>query len=78
MCTILRPVNRSTNDGSGELGSITELVSTQVLVPGDILEIPANGCVMQCDAILLTGNCILNESMLTGKCTWTIESNQNF
>lgn len=36
------------------------------LVPGDIIEIPRRGCVMQCDAVLLTGNCIVNESMLTG------------
>ena len=37
------------------------------LVPGDIIEIPANGCTMLCDAVLLTGNCIVNEAMLTGK-----------
>nr|XP_034336554.1 probable cation-transporting ATPase 13A3 isoform X2 [Crassostrea gigas] len=37
------------------------------LVPGDIIEIPRRGCVMQCDAVLLTGNCIVNESMLTGE-----------
>ena len=36
------------------------------LVPGDIIEIPRRGCMMQCDAVLLTGNCIVNESMLTG------------
>lgn len=36
------------------------------LVPGDILEIPRNGCMMHCDAILLSGNCIVNESTLTG------------
>ncbi|XP_056009039.1 polyamine-transporting ATPase 13A3-like isoform X2 [Ostrea edulis] len=37
------------------------------LVPGDIIEIPRRGCNMQCDAVLLTGNCIVNESMLTGE-----------
>ncbi|CAH8511910.1 unnamed protein product [Schistosoma rodhaini] len=37
------------------------------LVPGDIIEIPRNGCLVQCDAILLTGNCIVNESTLTGE-----------
>ncbi|RTG84803.1 uncharacterized protein DC041_0003803 [Schistosoma bovis] len=35
------------------------------LVPGDIIEIPQNGCLVQCDAILLAGNCIVNESTLT-------------
>lgn len=37
------------------------------LVPGDLLEIPANGCQMLCDAVLITGNCIVNEAMLTGE-----------
>ncbi|XP_016982334.2 polyamine-transporting ATPase 13A3 isoform X2 [Drosophila rhopaloa] len=40
---------------------------TRVLVPGDIIEIPSSGCTMQCDAVLLSGNCILDESMLTGE-----------
>lgn len=42
-------------------------IDTKYLVPGDILEIPSNGCTMQCDAVLLNGNCILDESMLTGE-----------
>nr|CAD7602595.1 unnamed protein product [Timema genevievae] len=43
-----------------------ESIPTEHLVPGDILMIPRHGCVMHCDAVLLTGNCIVNESMLTG------------
>ena len=35
-------------------------------MPGDLLEIPKRGCVMQCDAVLISGDCIVNESMLTG------------
>ncbi|XP_015114846.1 probable cation-transporting ATPase 13A3 isoform X1 [Diachasma alloeum] len=42
-------------------------VAAERLVPGDILVIPPHGCLMPCDAVLLTGNCILNESMLTGE-----------
>lgn len=42
-------------------------VSSDDLVPGDVIEIPRNGCVMQCDAVLVAGNCIVNESMLTGE-----------
>lgn len=42
-------------------------LSSEDLVPGDVIEIPRNGCVMQCDAVLVTGNCIVNESMLTGE-----------
>ena len=43
------------------------MIDTSLLVPGDLLEIPSNGCTMQCDAVLLSGNCILDESMLTGE-----------
>jgi len=42
-------------------------VSSEDLVPGDVIEIPRTGCLMQCDAVLVTGNCIVNESMLTGE-----------
>ncbi|TDG39668.1 hypothetical protein AWZ03_013910 [Drosophila navojoa] len=42
-------------------------VDTKMLVPGDIIEIPSAGCTMHCDAVLLSGNCILDESMLTGE-----------
>ena len=42
-------------------------ISSEDLVPGDVIEIPLHGCVMQCDAVLISGNCIVNESMLTGK-----------
>lgn len=43
------------------------------LVPGDVIEIPRNGCTMQCDAVLLNGSCIVNEGMLTGKSNNKIE-----
>ncbi|XP_055857682.1 polyamine-transporting ATPase 13A3 isoform X2 [Episyrphus balteatus] len=42
-------------------------IKTKYLVPGDIIEIPSTGCTLQCDAVLLSGNCILDESMLTGE-----------
>ncbi|KAH3832646.1 hypothetical protein DPMN_105938 [Dreissena polymorpha] len=42
-------------------------INSDDLVPGDIIEIPRSGCLMQCDAVLVSGNCIVNESMLTGK-----------
>ncbi len=45
-----------------------ELVSSEHLVPGDIIEIPSDHeSMMTCDAVLLNGTCILNESMLTGE-----------
>jgi len=43
-----------------------DTVCSETLVPGDVIEVPRQGCVMQCDAVLITGNCIVNESMLTG------------
>ncbi|KRX93317.1 putative cation-transporting ATPase W08D2.5 [Trichinella pseudospiralis] len=42
-------------------------ISTMQLVPGDVILIPAEGCVMMCDAVLIFGNCIVNESSLTGE-----------
>ena len=46
-----------------------EEVHTTQLVPGDVVIVPPNGCIMMCDAVLLSGNAIVNESMLTGEMT---------
>lgn len=43
-----------------------EEMATTKLVPGDVIVIPPHGCDMHCDAVLLSGTCIVNESMLTG------------
>ncbi|CAG0881036.1 unnamed protein product, partial [Darwinula stevensoni] len=48
-------------------GSGMEEVNVQMLVPGDVIVIPRNGCIMPCDAALIQGSCIVNESMLTGE-----------
>ncbi|KAF7669773.1 hypothetical protein LDENG_00124350 [Lucifuga dentata] len=45
---------------------IEQAMSTE-LVPGDVIVIPANGMIMPCDAVLVHGTCIVNESMLTGE-----------
>ncbi|XP_052745334.1 polyamine-transporting ATPase 13A3 isoform X1 [Bicyclus anynana] len=42
-------------------------VDSRALCPGDVLVLPAHGCTMLCDAALLTGSAIVNESMLTGE-----------
>ncbi|KAK6639831.1 hypothetical protein RUM43_008106 [Polyplax serrata] len=42
-------------------------ITTEQLVPGDVIVIPSHGCTMHCDAVLLGGNCIVNEAMLTGE-----------
>ncbi|XP_062316016.1 cation-transporting ATPase 13A2 isoform X1 [Osmerus eperlanus] len=49
------------------LGAEEESVSSLELVPGDCLVIPREGLVLPCDAALLTGECLVNESMLTGE-----------
>ncbi|CAH0627196.1 unnamed protein product [Chrysodeixis includens] len=43
------------------------VVNASRLVPGDVLVLPPDGCVMPCDAMILTGTCIVDESMLTGE-----------
>ncbi|XP_020772878.2 LOW QUALITY PROTEIN: polyamine-transporting ATPase 13A3-like [Boleophthalmus pectinirostris] len=45
---------------------VEQAMSTD-LVPGDVIAIPANGMIMPCDAALIQGTCIVNESMLTGE-----------
>ena len=41
-------------------------VTSEQLVPGDVLVIPPKGSLVHCDAVVISGNCIVNESMLTG------------
>jgi P-type E1-E2 ATPase len=41
-------------------------IGSEELVPGDVIVIPPNGLLMPCDAALISGTCIVNESMLTG------------
>ena len=60
-------VNLYRKDETGNLVS-TAVESTE-LVPGDLFEVPEDGLSMPCDAILLNGTVIINESMLTGEST---------
>ncbi|KAM3921896.1 polyamine-transporting ATPase 13A2 isoform 2-T2 [Leptodactylus fuscus] len=43
------------------------LVNSLDLVPGDCILLPPAGILMPCDAVLLSGECMVNESMLTGE-----------
>ncbi|KAA0713784.1 putative cation-transporting ATPase 13A3 [Triplophysa tibetana] len=45
----------------------TEEALSRDLVPGDVIVIPSNGSIMPCEAVLICGSCIVNESMLTGE-----------
>jgi cation-transporting P-type ATPase 13A2 len=47
-------------------GENYEEIDSAELVPGDVITITEHGCTMQCDAVLISGNVIVNESMLTG------------
>ncbi|KAH9404644.1 hypothetical protein TYRP_000470 [Tyrophagus putrescentiae] len=44
-------------------------ISSVQLVPGDVLVLPRHsaGTMLECDAVLMTGSCIVDESMLTGE-----------
>ncbi|XP_068185637.1 polyamine-transporting ATPase 13A2 isoform X2 [Antennarius striatus] len=46
---------------------LEESVSSVNLVPGDCFVIPPEGMLLPCDAALLTGECLVNEGMLTGE-----------
>jgi len=48
-------------------------VKAQYLVPGDVIVIPPGGCNIACDALLLSGNCIVDESLLTGLCVFVVK-----
>ena len=50
---------------SGNENDLKEIEST-MLVPGDVIEVPENVSI-PCDLVLLSGSCIVNESMLTGE-----------
>ena len=50
---------------SGDENKLQEIDSIN-LVPGDVIEIPELTS-LPCDLVLLTGTCIVNESMLTGE-----------
>ena len=47
-------------------GSFTPVMSSD-LVPGDVILVPDHGCQLLCDAVLLEGQAIMDESMLTGE-----------
>ncbi|KAK8775011.1 hypothetical protein V5799_010458 [Amblyomma americanum] len=42
-------------------------LSSKQLVPGDVIILPESHHIMECDAVLINGDCIVNESMLTGE-----------
>lgn len=60
-------VYRGGEGGGGTGADNYEKVESSQLVPGDIIEVPSFGCIMQCDAVLISGNVIINEAMLTGR-----------
>ena len=46
---------------------VVEGVPSETLAPGDVLVVPPSGMDVPCDAVLLSGQAIVNEAMLTGK-----------
>jgi cation-transporting P-type ATPase 13A2 len=52
---------------------VTQSISSEDLVPGDVFEIPEDW-VLPCDAIIISGETIMNEAMLTGESTPAIKT----
>uniref|UniRef100_A0A8C5UYT8 Polyamine-transporting ATPase 13A2 n=1 Tax=Microcebus murinus TaxID=30608 RepID=A0A8C5UYT8_MICMU len=48
-------------------GGEAQWVDSSELVPGDCLVLPQEGGLMPCDATLVAGECVVNESSLTGQ-----------
>ena len=66
------PVKVYRKNENNEYMEPIEMNSTE-LVPGDLFEIPEDGLALPCDAILIDGSVIINESMLTGESTPVIK-----
>ena len=62
-------VKRVDSDG----GIVNSTINSSEIVPGDIIYVP-EGSKMPCDAILLNGECVINEAMLTGESIPAIKS----
>lgn len=65
---VCRP-NETSNEAASDDDEkfIVQTIDAADLVPDDVIVLPTHGCIMPCDAVLLSGICIVNESMLTGK-----------
>ncbi|GAU95269.1 hypothetical protein RvY_06915 [Ramazzottius varieornatus] len=48
-------------------GNKVETISSEMLVPGDIIHIPQHGCEVMCDAVVVDGTAIVDEAALTGE-----------
>ena len=66
------PVKVYRKNEANNLMQAVEMDSTE-LVPGDVFEVPEDGLALPCDAILIGGSVIVNESMLTGESTPVIK-----
>ena len=63
--TEVQTLQRTTSSETSPIKLISK--STRELVPGDVLVIPTKGMELPCDAVLLSGRCVVNESSLTGE-----------
>ncbi|KAJ3129220.1 hypothetical protein HK098_002204 [Nowakowskiella sp. JEL0407] len=63
----LREMSRFTCDVFALRNNEWIKLSSEELVPGDLVLISNSNKILPCDALLLDGSCIINESMLTGE-----------
>ncbi|OPJ86261.1 putative cation-transporting ATPase 13A2 [Patagioenas fasciata monilis] len=66
-CFTTRVCAEPLGEGSTAVFCPEETVTSTELVPGDCISLPTDGTLVPCDAALLTGECMVNESMLTGE-----------
>lgn len=62
---LVKRLTLSTNKAA-DIGFKKVTISSSELLPGDIVEVEA-GMSFPCDLVLLAGQCVVNESMLTGE-----------
>ncbi|GJP34697.1 hypothetical protein CLOM_g19107 [Closterium sp. NIES-68] len=66
-CSVVRLMGqRDPADPSAAPRLLPEQVLASALLPGDLVQVES-GMVLPCDLVLLAGQCVLNESMLTGE-----------
>ena len=71
------PVKVIRKNEKNEMNEPMEINSSE-LVPGDIFILPEDGLAMPCDAILINGQVIMNEAILTGESTPVIKYNMTY
>ncbi|KAK6465062.1 cation translocating P-type ATPase [Scheffersomyces coipomensis] len=63
----LRDISRFSCDVRVWRNGFWKQIESKYLVPGDVFEVDPSLSIVPCDALLINGECVINESMLTGE-----------